>query len=296
MRSESGLTLVELLAAMAIFLVVVSATLLAWEGFERGNLRVHDQEAAADGARTTVDRLARDLRNHATPTPLMPEAIEKAEAQDVVLVTVGTARPAGSANARNLRRVRYCVAPASRALWTQEQRWTSATPPAAPSTAGCPATDGWTDTEQVAEHVTNGSRAAFSFAPAGWTDPNQIRTVGASVWVDVDAARRPRETRLQTTVQLRNQNLPPISGFTAQPVGNGHVVLSAATARDPEGHRLEYVWRDGGQDLTDGADPECPNAPVCDLQTTLGTHSFSLTVRDPSELETTSPAQVVTVG
>ena len=44
---------------------------------------------------------------------------------------------------------------------------------------------------------------------------------------------------------LRNQNLAPVAGFTADPQSNYRVILNGTASYDPEGQDLTYVWYDG---------------------------------------------------
>jgi hypothetical protein len=225
--------------------------------------RLVDQNAAADKARATVDRIARDLRNHATPTTALPDAIERAAPTDVALLTVGANQPAGSANLRNIRRVRYCVNTAERQLWMQTQAWTTASPPS--PRARCrrrrPArrrwepsnTHAWTDRVLLTDHIVNPT--AFTFTPTHLRDDGGDPRRGHRLHVDADPAVAPAATQLATKVALRNQNRPPVAGFALRVLGNRHVQLISTNSSDPEGHELEYRWFSGTTDLTAGSSP-----------------------------------------
>ncbi len=302
-HDQAGFTLVEMLTAMTLFVVVTLATLGTFDQFNGNNRRLVAQNDATDKARSGVDRIARDLRNHATPTTAMPDAIERAQPTDVILLTVGAARPAGSANMRNLRRVRYCVSTDQRRLWMQTQTWTTAGAPApgtAPAGTACPGpvgpenTHAWTSRVALAEDIVNPT--AFTFAPATYASTGEIRAVNIALHVDANPAVAPAASQLATTVALRNQNRPPVAGFAARAMGNRHVQLTSTTSADPEGHDLEYRWFAGTVDLTAGQFPKCPRAPTCDLETTAGAHEFRLTVTDPSDLSATSPPLTVVVS
>lgn len=283
LRSEAGYTLAELLIATSLTLGVLGATLTVFEGSDRTSRRAQQQSEQQDGARQAVDRIARELRNQATPTASLPVAVLKATATDIAFVAVGTKRPPGSQNTRNLHRVRYCLNPETRILWWQERTWTTALPPAdIPDTSSCPSTSGWTTTSPLVDRVSNVSgqmnRPVWVFGPAGAT-ADQIRTVQTTIFVDADPTSAPLETELSTTIFLRNQNRAPVASMQARAIGDGHVLLVGSQSSDPEGQTLNYQWKDNGAVIT-----TC-TTPVCDYKPPgRGTRSFSLEVSDPSDL------------
>jgi len=126
----------------------------------------------------------------------------------------------------------------------------SNTPPAATS---CPQTTGWSSTESVGEAVVNArdglgpSRPLFTYnwpAAAEAADPpdtSAITRIRTELWVDTNPGAKPAEQRLTSGVFLRNQNQPPVPGFTWSPNAPG-AILNASTTTDHEGRRLEYHW------------------------------------------------------
>ena len=66
-------------------------------------------ESQEEATRITIERLDDQLRNLASPRDSHPAAVEKAEPFDLVFLTVDAVKPVGSLNARNIKRVRYCV-------------------------------------------------------------------------------------------------------------------------------------------------------------------------------------------
>lgn len=289
-RDEAGFTLVEQLLTMVLLVVILGATLSVFNVFERNAKRNQDQNAAQEEARAGIDRIARDLRNHSTPTNDLPVAIEKAETSDIVLLTVGARKAAGSTNARNLERVRYCLDAATGVVWRQRQSYPGTVPvPSNLSTSSCPAGD-WQEKSAVAQSVVNGERPIFAYAPAEAVDTTQVRTVGIALFVDADAAVAPRETRLSTTVALRNQNRRPTAGFEGTALGMRHVLLVASPSHDPEGQALFYRWFDGSTEIAGCTGMICEyKAPA------TGVRAFSLRVTDPSDLEATAGPKNVNV-
>src|SRR6185503_185341 len=109
LRREDGMTLVEVLIVMILMGIILGATLTTFETFERKSRDNQDQNEAQDGARRALDLMARDLRNLASPTPLLPLAVDVKLPQDLIFQSEGKVKPAGSLNALNTTRVRYCL-------------------------------------------------------------------------------------------------------------------------------------------------------------------------------------------
>jgi len=152
--NEDGFTVVELLVASLVSLVIMGATLTVFEAIMR-HVRQIDTQAELEGrARQGADRLARELRNLASPADVVtnieystqPKSVDRNLAADLIFKDVGTSRPAGSLNTANVRRVRYCLqtsgsvpgtsimaSPDNGVLWAQQQTWTTAAPPDAPA-------------------------------------------------------------------------------------------------------------------------------------------------------------------
>jgi type IV pilus assembly protein PilW len=61
-RDEDGFTLVELLVAISIGLIVLGAAVMVFTAGVRSQLRADSQSAAVQQARTTMERLVRELR------------------------------------------------------------------------------------------------------------------------------------------------------------------------------------------------------------------------------------------
>jgi hypothetical protein len=292
-RDETGFTLTELLVGIGLFIVVLTAVSVSFNGFETTNRIANDRNDSQDRARQQLDLLSRQLRNLASPTPEQPLAVDKATAYDIVFQTVDPAAPpSGTANTSNVRRVRYCLnssSPTNEVLWTQWQTWIADTAPSAPSTASCPDPAwGAGNQRQVTPNVTNQingqDRPLFSFNTSVTTDVNRIH---ADLYMDLTPTRSPSETHLSTGVFLRNQNRRPIASFTATPGASGKlVVLNGAASEDPEGAPLTYKW----YDVTGGATPDDSTNKIGDGITCncvakgSGSRSITLRVLDPATL------------
>lgn len=299
LAEERGFTLVEVLTASVLMIVVLGATLSAFNAFELNSERNQRQNDAQDQARQAMGSLAKELRNLASPTNERPKALERAEPADVVFLSVAPVRPTGSFNERNTRRVRFCLKPTSRELWRQEQNWTGATTPDVSSDAACPG-EGWTSERVVAQGVVNEDRPVFSYNAGELTS---ITEVAAKLFVDANPGTSPKETTLDSAVFLRNQNRAPAARFSADLNGTT-IVLNGSQSTDPEGKALEYYWYDEAVTTN-----ECPTIPE-DVSGTgcvgtgiilsygplpPGSRKLHLVVSDPAGLASTAETQTVCV-
>jgi len=292
-RDERGFTLIEVLVAATLMLVVLGATLTLFDSLQDNQARTQRVNEAQDEVRTTVDRMARELRNLASPsvltdsTTIQPKAVERAGPHDLVFLTVAETKPsvAGNLNDANVQRVRYCLEPGTSArLYMQWQTWTSsATPPAVPADTSCP-TDGggWNGQRVIAEHLVNhvGNRPFFMYDS---TELDRITRIRTRAIVDPTTTQAPPESELITSVVLRNQNRVPVAAFSvangAQP---GTIILNGSASSDPENQTLRYEWQVDGV-----VRAECTANSVTCTTTALtpGLHTVTLTVSDQADLE-----------
>jgi type II secretory pathway pseudopilin PulG len=240
LRREDGMTLVEVLLVSVLMLIVMGATLTTFNNFERKARDNQNLNEAQDQTRRALDLMARDLRNLASPTPLLPLAVDVKEPQDLIFQSEGKVKPAGSLNAQNTTRVRFCLNTTSKILFRQIQTWTSAAAPAIPTSA-CGDSGGWNSTLAVAADVVNGSRPVFTYNS---TENDKVTEVSAQVFVDTTPTRLPAEVDLQTSVFLRNQNRAPTAAFSAVSMPGGAIFLNASESTDPEEKALTFEWYD----------------------------------------------------
>jgi len=300
-RQQDGFTLVEVLIVSVLMIVVLGATLTALSSFQR-NISVNQkQNEAQDTARAGMDLMARDMRNLASPTRDQPLALDQNAAQNIVFQAEGRAKPAGSLNASNTTRVRYCLGP-DRKVYRQIQTWQSAVFPGMPSTSQCPGPDAaegaaaWTAglTRVVAENVSNGTRPLFGYNAV---DPRDVTEVNMVLYVDATPTAPPAETTLQSAVYLRNQNRKPTAVFSVALANSGtSIIMNASESTDPEEKPLTFQWFLDGTALA-GATKVVHTATV-----SAGTHSVYVRVSDgplfddadPQTICVPSPAQGVT--
>jgi type II secretory pathway pseudopilin PulG len=240
LRREDGMSLVEVLIVSILMLIVLGSTLTAFNTFERNARDNQNLNEAQDNARRALDLMARDLRNLASPTPLLPLAVDVDGEQDLIFQSEGKVKPVGSLNAQNTTRVRFCLNTTSRTLFRQVQTWLTEAAPAIPATA-CGDEAGWDSTLVVATHVSNGDRPLFTYNA---TDNDKITEVSAQVFVDTTPDRLPAEVDLQTSVFLRNQNRAPTAGFSWVSMPGGAIFLNASESTDPEEKALTFEWYD----------------------------------------------------
>jgi len=283
LAAEDGVTLVEMLVVLALSVIVMGTTFTTFSQFEQTTGSSQRQNDAQDQVRVGLDGLARELRNLASPTDELPEAVVRAEPADVVFQSVSSTAT---------RRVRYCLQTTTRRLWRQVQF----APFSAPS-SGCPDV-AWGSQRAAIDNVVNGSRPVFSYNAASLT---AITEIGSTLWVDVDPAAKPIETSLQTSVFLRNQNRGPTASFTAT-VGSSAAILNGSDSSDPEGKALEYYWYDQLQsgNLCDPLPAEVPQTGCVGTGIVFnyappapGTRHLSLVVRDPAGLTDSASTQSI---
>ena len=311
-RDEAGFTVIELAIAASISLVVFGATLTVLTSMITQRNRVEKQTEVETQARQGIDRLARQLRNLASPADIItnisettqPKSVDRNLPNDLIFKDVDEVLTGGSANGANVRRVRYCLqtagavpdagftaSPGRGVLWMQVQTWTTALPPAVPPTTDCPGT-GWPVQRVVADHLTNAvatpPRDVFRYSggdqlvTATTAEAREtISRIEATVVVDEDSTRSPKATSLTTSVMLRNQNRAPIADFTYTLLNSNtcSVQLNGSASQDPESKPLTYEWWIDGSKQGEGVV----------LQTTVpvGTHLYELRVLDPAHLRGT---------
>jgi prepilin-type N-terminal cleavage/methylation domain-containing protein len=225
---ERGVTLVELMVVIVLSGIVMGATLTTFTQFERTTGVNQRQNDAQEQVRVGLAGVARELRNLASPTDQLPEAVRRADDQDLVFQSVSSSAT---------RRVRYCLNPSGGRIWRQVQF----EPFSDPSTS-CP-DSAWGSERTSVEHVSNGTRPVFAYNA---TELDAITEITTSLWVDVNPGKKPGESTLQTSIFLRNQNRAPIAQFTAT-VGGSGVVLNASGSVDPESKALTYYWYDAAE-------------------------------------------------
>ena len=260
--NESGWTLIELLVAMTLMLIVLSATLTSFNAFSNTSKRNFDFNDQQDQVRNTMDQIVRQARNLANPTTgstgIPVPTIAFASKVQLVFQTTDPKK----------QWVRYCLntnklgsTTARESIWYQ----TTAnnllpTFVASNMISDCPSDDtNWQTRTKVGDFVTNATtnptRSLFKYysdaAPGtaitpdpttgGITDTSQIVRAAVSIFMKLKPNRPPAETELDSAAYMRNQNQPPVAAFSAQVSGTTYT-FDGGSSSDPEGRTLLYDW------------------------------------------------------
>lgn len=248
------MTLVELLTAMLLMIVILSATLLTFERFlahAKQNEKTNDQQQVV---RESIDRLVRQLRNLANPTT-STGTIAYADSYKLVFQTTDPSR----------QWVAYCL---DRTDATNEVLIRQTGSPAGgvvPGTNNCPVSGTWAKQIKVVSNVVNDinsgtPRPLFKYYAqsgpvatpvTGVASPSTITRVVVNLFVDLVPGKRPDELAISSGVTMRNQNQAPTARFKATLTGSTFSMDGSAST-DAEGRNLKYDW------YTTSSSPEAP--------------------------------------
>lgn len=260
LQAQSGWSLIELLVAMTLSIIVLSATLTSFNAFSNNTKRNFNFQDQQDQVRTTMDSLIRQARNLANPTTGAAGStfttIAYAASDRLVFQTTDPQKqwvsycldhPTGVT-----REAIYYQTTANNAL-TPDQ---VATANGGAMVTGCPsASANWQTSVKVGDYVTNminsQDRPLFTYfttdgpapaVPVPLADTSKIVRVGLSIFMKLDPARPPAETQLASAAYMRNQNQPPTSSFSASVSGGSNYTFDAGASLDPEGRTLFFDW------------------------------------------------------
>jgi hypothetical protein len=281
--SERGeISLAGLIVAMALFAIVSWASVSLFLRQDAVGRTAQERTDAQDGARRAGERLARELRNLASPTQGSPQAIDRMGAQDLVFQIVSPTGAPTATNPANVMRVRWCVTGTTLRRMVQPASSFGA---GVPASTACPGT-GWSSVQVVAQHLANGSLPVFTYNAA---TPTEVTAIRSELWVDPRPGSGAPATQVATGTFLRNQNRRPVA--VAQVVdgnGTGQLILNGTASNDPEGDTLTYQW------LRNGAAIDGATTAVFRLTglAANATHTIALRVTDPAGLSATSAGVV----
>jgi prepilin-type N-terminal cleavage/methylation domain-containing protein len=274
---QAGFVLPELIVAMTVGLILLSATLLTFERFVHHSNENDKRNDTAELARRSLDIEARQLRNLAKRVN-NADVIARMNPYDFVFQTSDPAKTW----------VRYCLDTSQGTSNGRvfEQVESGDVPGAG---TACPATSGWKRSIVVADNIVNqsGGRTAPMFTyrcvdgttactssiatsdrligvnaqllvdttPAGPPEELQVNSgvyLRNETIVDMTPGTGAQELRLVSGVYLRNQNQAPSAVFSAPPVsGSARTVqFNASSSTDFEGRTLTFYWFLGNMPTT----------------------------------------------
>jgi type II secretory pathway pseudopilin PulG len=262
-HDESGWTLVELLIAMVLMLIVLSATLTSFNAFSNNTKRSFNFNDQQDQVRTTLDQIVRQVRNLANPTTGAAGAafttIAYADKDRLVFQTTDPQK----------QWVSYCLDTNQLGATTTRSRiyyQTTTNNQLGPNDVhdgnggamvqNCPSlSSNWQTRVLVGDYVTNmasgQNRPVFTYfttagpvgsVPVPLNQTSQIVRVGISVFMKLDPNKPPAETELSSAAYMRNQNQPPSSSFVATVTGGSNYTFDGGASLDPEGRTLLFDW------------------------------------------------------
>ena len=254
------MTLPEMLVAMTLMLIVMSATLTTLDSGGANRRLNDDRNDAVEQARGSIDLVVRQLRNLASPTSLSPDAITNAQSTDFTFRTFDP----------NKRLVRYCLETDSngnpitdRAVRLIQMLSTNDSPgDMLHCTLDDTTTPNWSSRKAVARDVVNRRSAPVGGGTANNVDVfaynsssadlSTVKNVRMNLLIDINAAnKRPAQVTLASGAALRNQNQKPVATFTVQKISARRFKMNGSSSVDPENRNLIYTWYAGvGADFT----------------------------------------------
>jgi type II secretory pathway pseudopilin PulG len=296
---ERGLTIIELLVAMSLSVIVFGATLTVFSGMHKTLAATEEHNDRQQEARVAIDRLARELRNLASPTAgtsTTPRGVDRNGAYDLIFKTVDDVQGPKPGNTAAAKRVRYCYdgSDPKRGRLLMQQQSSQTYTATAPTATACPAPPGAgydAGTVVVADHLSNrldgrGDRPLFVYSSDGTQIPYDFpgamtatTRVEARLWLDGKPGDAPVETRMSSSVMLRNQNRPPIAAFTIQ-VSGFEMKLNGSDTNDPENEPMRYDWYEGATPETATHLAGGPSVVHTLPPRPAGTYTFLLKVTD----------------
>lgn len=252
-REESGFTIVEMLVTTVIVLVVLFATLDAFDTFSKAGSRNDRLTQGQDYARQRIGEMTNVIRN-ARPAGSATTAIQSASANDLVVSTIDWPGEGATTSAAHL--VRYCVNTTTKTLYFDGLQ-TPASGSTSPGSA-CPSTaSGWTHSALLTGNVLNTASAPlFRYDSA---TVSAIHAVAIDLRLDTSGNGLTRTTPLRSAAYLRSFSgqAPNLTGsdITVGCDTSTHAaLLTLATSFDSDGNPLTATYQSStGTPLGSGA-------------------------------------------
>jgi prepilin-type N-terminal cleavage/methylation domain-containing protein len=288
-RDERGVTLTELLAAMAVAVVLFGAAVTTFVTFLGTSTRSDQEAQAQDTARSTIERITSQLRNAMSTGATGSQPIQSVSDFNLVFLAPANNVVASTTNPRGLAYYRYCLGNVnnkSEQLWHQTAAYHSTSQATAPATSTCPDV-AWPNKIRVASHVINRSAPVTPlFVPT--TVSGEVTQVAINARVDWNMDTRPVATELRSEASVRNLNRGPTAALSCQGLAGGRAVCDASGSSDPDGHALGYGWKVDTTTLATEKTYRLDYSPL-----SKGNHSVTVTVTDSGGTTSTMTRSVV---
>jgi prepilin-type N-terminal cleavage/methylation domain-containing protein len=224
LRQQSGWTLIEMLVAMTLMLVVLSATLTTLDSGGQTRSTNERRNDAVEQARVSIDKIVRQLRNLASPSP----AIDRATATDFSFRTFDPTK----------RLVRYCLQTDNLGNLTTtatnliQMISTTDTPGDYNHCTLSPTvTPNWNSRRVVAQNLVNHRTGTAS------TNADVFSYNGSSANTATIS-----NVRINLVIDINSLAAAPTASFTVANPSVRRFILNAANSFDPENRNLQYTW------------------------------------------------------
>lgn len=283
--------LTELLIACVMTVAILSASVAVFAKFANEQSRTERQGRAEDAARQVLDRIAGDVRDAMSDGSAGAQPIEVYSSTDLVYLAPN-ATATTTNNPRGLTHTRFCLDTSNSqngVVWFQTLSYDSQSRKTPPSGTSCP-NSAYASQEAVASNIVNQLRSpVVPFFTTPTDSSGNVIDVYMRAYVDVDPAKDPAATDLQTSVTLRNLNHPPTAQLSCQGTSAGHVLCDASGSVDSDAQSLSFAWKMDGNTVA-GTSYNLDQAGLA----SRSSHTFTVTVTDASGVSS-SASQTVTL-
>jgi type II secretory pathway pseudopilin PulG len=209
---QEGITLVELVVAMAIMLVLSTMIVATWVALTNAYSFSSRSDKQRDLARQAIDRMAREIRDAQQPMGGSSRAFARAYPDEVRLFTSFNSSDAATpTSAPRLTRFIYRVTDAARGVGTvyrelpgEDGVFDSEDDVSVPLVANVSNADEGKDVFTYWSYDPTSGALVPSDGTTALVDPSRIVEVGITLLVDLNPGKAPNYMDISTKVQPRN--------------------------------------------------------------------------------------------